>query len=689
MRHLKVTVVLICAGLLTGVSDARTRFTLQQVLGAPFASDLTASPDGRKLAWLVNQEGRRNVWGAEGPRYTPRPLTAFGEDDGQELSELRWSPDSSTLVFVRGQGPNSSGETPESHARPGRHRKGALGRPLRGWGGAQARLRRVARRLGDGPGGLRVGRLRPDGAPGGGGGAEAAVPPARAQPQPRVVSRRQDARLRERAGRPQLRRPVSDREPDHRLRRSRFRPRPHAALVARGRSHRVRASARPRWRTPAAGCGGARALVYCRRRRGHAAGQDRVAGRGGPGSVHPRPGGLRDFALGRGGRLVFPSEQDGWMRLYSLPASGGSPVPLSAGESEIEQWVLSADRSEVLYTSNADDADRRHLWRVPVSGGVPAALTRGDSIEWSPAALGGGAVAFLRSDARLPGAPYLLAAGGSRPEPVAPGLLPKGFPADALVVPQEIGLKAADGTAVHGQLFLPPAGAATGKRPAAVYVHGGPMRQMLLGWHYMFYYHNCYAMNQYLAESGYVVISVNYRSGIGYGRAFREAPERGPRGASEYQDVVAAVHYLRGRDDVDPARIVIWGGSYGGYLTALGLARNSDLFAAGVDLHGVHDWSARAFRAWAGPKRPTSSRERAKPRPSPRSTSGPLRCCSSTATTTATWTSARPSILSRGSGRARSTSNRSCSPTRCTTSCCTATGGCTRGRGGVLRPAPE
>jgi dipeptidyl aminopeptidase/acylaminoacyl peptidase len=98
-------------------------------------------------------------------------------------------------------------------------------------------------------------------------------------------------------------------------------------------------------------------------------------------------------------------------------------------------------------------------------------------------------------------------------------------------------------------------------------------------------------MNQYLASRGYMVLSVNYRSGIGYGRAFRMAQHRGARGASEYQDVVAGAKYLRERDDVDKKRIGLWGGSYGGYLTALGLARNSDIFAAGVDFHGVHDWS--------------------------------------------------------------------------------------------------
>jgi dipeptidyl aminopeptidase/acylaminoacyl peptidase len=114
---------------------------------------------------------------------------------------------------------------------------------------------------------------------------------------------------------------------------------------------------------------------------------------------------------------------------------------------------------------------------------------------------------------------------------------------------------------------------------------------MLLGWHDRGYYHNAYALNQYLASRGFIVVSVNYRGGIGYGRAFREAPRRGRFGASEYQDVLAAAAWLRARPDVDSARIGLWGGSYGGYLTALGLARNSDLFAAGVDLHGVHDYA--------------------------------------------------------------------------------------------------
>jgi dipeptidyl aminopeptidase/acylaminoacyl peptidase len=144
---------------------------------------------------------------------------------------------------------------------------------------------------------------------------------------------------------------------------------------------------------------------------------------------------------------------------------------------------------------------------------------------------------------------------------------------------------------IHGQLFLPPGLKSSERRPAVVFFHGGSRRQMLLGWHYMYYYHNAYALNQYLASKGYVVLSVNYRSGIGYGMEFREALNYGATGASEYNDVQGAGLYLRGRSDVDPKRIGLWGGSYGGYLTALGLARASDMFAAGVDLHGVHDWN--------------------------------------------------------------------------------------------------
>jgi dipeptidyl aminopeptidase/acylaminoacyl peptidase len=218
-------------------------------------------------------------------------------------------------------------------------------------------------------------------------------------------------------------------------------------------------------------------------------------------------------------------------------------------------------------------------------------VTQGDGIEWSPVVLGEGkGIAFFQSNAQLPGRAMLMM-GSARPRDIAGFELPSAFPLREVVTPQPVTFAAADGLKIHGQLFLPPALRPGDRRPALVFFHGGSRRQMLLGWHYMQYYHNTYAFNQYLALRGYVVLAANYRSGIGYGLDFREAENYGARGASELADVLAAGRYLQGRTDVDSRRIGAWGGSYGGYLTALALSRASDLFAAGVDIHGVHDWN--------------------------------------------------------------------------------------------------
>jgi dipeptidyl aminopeptidase/acylaminoacyl peptidase len=114
---------------------------------------------------------------------------------------------------------------------------------------------------------------------------------------------------------------------------------------------------------------------------------------------------------------------------------------------------------------------------------------------------------------------------------------------------------------------------------------------MLLGFHHRGYYHNAYAFNQYMANRCTVVLSVNYRSGVGYGLDFREAENYGAGGGSELNDVIGAGLFLAEHPRVHADRIGLWGGSYGGYLTAMGLARAPELFAAGVDVHGVHDWN--------------------------------------------------------------------------------------------------
>ena len=291
--------------------------------------------------------------------------------------------------------------------------------------------------------------------------------------------------------------------------------------------------------------------------------------------------------------LIFLSERDGWRRLYQVRARGGRPRARSGPGAEIED--LRVFGSAAYCVTNEGGVDRRQLLRIDPERSE--LLTTGD-IAWSPVVTADGAqLAYLRSTAVDPADVWtqpLGASGGdeqtSRARPIVASAHSERFPRARLTEPEPILLHASDGVEVHAQLFRPPE-SFTGRRPAVLYFHGGPIRQMLLGWHYSPYYHACYAFHQYLASRGYVVLSVNYRLGIGYGREFRDVADGGPRGASEYRDVLAAAAWLRTRSDVDPGRIGVWGGSYGGLLTALALARNSDLFAAGVDLHGVHDWN--------------------------------------------------------------------------------------------------
>lgn len=294
---------------------------------------------------------------------------------------------------------------------------------------------------------------------------------------------------------------------------------------------------------------------------------------------------------------------DEWDRYYSIDiaAKGSKPVRLTTTDGLIEDQTsvaLSADGKTFFYATNAKDIDRRHIWAVPVQGGTPWQVTSGVGIETSPVPLASGkGLATQSADWKRPQSIGLWTLDKSATQSSQKWLFPtdgqlKGFPMALHVEPQAVTTKAADGLDVPNQLLLPKDIKPGERRPAIVFVHGGPARQMLLGYHYMHFYHWAYGMNQWLASKGYVVMSVNYRSGIGYGRSFRQAPNTGGRGNAEYQDVLAAGKYLQTRSDVDPNRIGIWGLSYGGVLTAQALARNSDIFKMGVDLAGVHLWGS-------------------------------------------------------------------------------------------------
>jgi dipeptidyl aminopeptidase/acylaminoacyl peptidase len=574
---------------------AQEPFSFDDVLSAPFPDGLVAAREVDALAWIVNDRGERNVWVAEGPDFEGRAVTAHRGDDGQEISGLAIDPHARWVVYVRGGAPNRDGWVPTpAHDVDGAERALWLARLD---GGAPVKLAdagsavlspdgdRIAFTLG---GTIRVKPL-PDGEatevarPRGGAGSLRWSPDG--DRIAFVSSRGGHAFI----GVVQL----GD----------------SADADARGIRYldpSVDRDSRPVWSPDG------RRLAFVREpvtddrlpffaRREDSPWSVRVvdlesdraseAFRADPGQGSAFYGVASDDQLmwAAGDLLVFPWEKDGWLRLWAVPAAGGEPRLLTPGEHEVQRVALSPDGARVLFDSNRDDIDRRHAWVVEPAGGAPRLLTPGEGLEWGPVETGGGHVAFLGSGARAPARPFVLGDGGERLTPA--GDVPAEFPADRLVTPSAITFPATDGLTIHGQLFLPPDLREGERRPALLFFHGGSRRQMLLGFHHRGYYHNAYAFNQAMAARGYVVLAVNYRSGIGYGLDFREAEEYGAEGASEVRDVLGAALYLVGRDDVDADRIALWGGSYGGYLTAQGLVHAPELFAAGVDVHGVHDWN--------------------------------------------------------------------------------------------------
>jgi len=277
------------------------------------------------------------------------------------------------------------------------------------------------------------------------------------------------------------------------------------------------------------------------------------------------------------------------MHLYAVAVRGGAARPLTVGKFEVTHVVFSSDRKRLVYSSSQDDTDRLHIWTVDAEHGSAVRIAQSHAIEDYPQIGADGALFALQSDDNQPLHPVVLSAEG-RWRRLAPEAIPSSFPSSKLVIPQAVTFTAKDGQETYAQLFLPRE-TISKPHPAILFFHGGPKRQMFLGFNTHRSYSWMYAFNQYLVAEGYIVLSVNYRGGTGYGLDYREADNLGPGGSSELNDVFGAITYLRGRQDVDTHRLGIWGPSYGGLMTALGLARASDAFAAGVDYAGIHNWS--------------------------------------------------------------------------------------------------
>ena len=497
-------------------------------MSVPFPTELTAAPSGAKVAWVFNNRGARNVWVAEAPanggKFTARRLTNYSGDDGQDIGDLAWLPDASAMVYVRGGDLEHGGATyPNPRSVPQGVEQGVWLIPLSG-GAPQllgegyspavspqgtsvafiykgqiwlAKINPVAKaaQLIHGEGWAMSLRWSPDGT------------------KLAFVSNRSNHRL---IG-------VYD----------------FAQNSLRYLDPSVDLDSNPVWspdgkqiafiRIPAS----EHERIFEPERTGQpwsirvadvatGVGREVWKAQPGPGSVFRGVDAVNELLWAAGDLLVFPWERDGWVHLYTVPVAGGKARLLTPGDYIVEDVTLSPDRRELIFNSNENDIDRRHLWKESVSGDRPEPLTSGHGIEWSPVVtIQGNRIVLLHSDAKLPARPAALEASGKIRD-LAPDAIPSDFPARQMVAPQPVIVSAADGLRIHGQLFLPKDDHGVKRHPAVVFVHGGSQRQMLLGWHYMGYYSNAYALDQYLVSRGYIVLSINYRSGIGYGLDFRE-----------------------------------------------------------------------------------------------------------------------------------------------------------------------
>jgi dipeptidyl aminopeptidase/acylaminoacyl peptidase len=588
MSRLHTTAAL-CAlfGILLSPATSATqmpRFSLAQVLSYPSATTLVKSADGTTVAFAIDQQGKRSIWVARAPAYQPKEVVLYANDDGQDIRDVQLSRDGSRIVYVYGNDQDPSLGTVQPHAQVCSVDVATGTKRLLGTGGAPA----VS------PDGSNVAFERS--------GAVWIVPvDGSAPPKQLFYDLGSDSSLQWSPTASALAF-VSTRG-DHSF-----------IGVYRGADQpleflepSVMRDLEPRWspdgtriafaRTP--GEGGvlpsplrmpvvpwsiwvARVSDGAARAVWRSPNTSRAS--------FPTEGGDVDLNWAAHDSLIFVDAMDNWPHIYAVSANGGPEVRLTAGAFAVTGVAISSDLQSVFYSANtgatSDDVDRSHLYRVDIATQKTTTLSSGESSQWWPVSLADGDFAFLTATAQRPPLLAIADQHGNQLRMLDDDLLPRDFPSTQLVVPAEVTYKAPDGTFIHAQLFR---ARGMGRQPGIIFVHGGPMRQMLLTWTSSSYYNNSYALNQYLVSRGFDVLSVNYRSGVDYGHDFQYAVRTGWTGASEYQDVLAGARWLQQQSYVDRLRIGIWGGSWGGYLTALALARNSDVFKAGVDYSGVHD----------------------------------------------------------------------------------------------------
>jgi len=314
---------------------------------------------------------------------------------------------------------------------------------------------------------------------------------------------------------------------------------------------------------------------------------------------------IRELAIGGAGgasgiawlpdnkRFLFLSEASGWMHLYALDVTAAAPRAraLTSGKWEVTDARLSSARTTVFLTTSEVHPGERHFYTMPVDGGARTRLTSMIGSNDATVSPDEKSIAIVYSYTIKPPELYLMPFAVGAPTTQVTTTPTDEWRAFKWIDPKIITYKARDGADVYARLFTPEMIGAKRdpRKPAVVFVHGaGYLQEAHKYWSSSYYRENMF--NNLLAARGYVVLDPDYRASAGYGRDWRTAIYR-HMGGKDLEDVVDGARFLVQTEKVDPKRIGVYGGSYGGFITLMAMFTTPDVFAAGAALRPVTDWA--------------------------------------------------------------------------------------------------
>ncbi|HEX2167278.1 MAG TPA: prolyl oligopeptidase family serine peptidase [Longimicrobiales bacterium] len=288
------------------------------------------------------------------------------------------------------------------------------------------------------------------------------------------------------------------------------------------------------------------------------------------------------------GRAYFVSERDGFAHLYTIAANGTGLQQLTSGEWEVHSVEISPDRERFYLTTNEGSPHEQHFYHMNFDGSDRTRITTMPGQQDATASPDGSRIAFVHSTSNQPPELYVAP---NRPDAEAQRITTSPtaeWSSFGWIAPDIVHVPASDGVQVPARIYRPQDFGVEPNGAAVIFVHGAGYLQNVHNW-WSTYYRE-YMFHHLLAQRGYTVLDIDYRGSAGYGRDWRTAIYR-HMGGKDLSDQVDGSRYLQENFGIDPERIGIYGGSYGGFITLMALFTEAESFGAGAALRSVTDWA--------------------------------------------------------------------------------------------------